>query len=60
MEQNIKQRIPLVASEGKILTNGTDFSLELYLAEGMDPNDWYEIPEEEYEEILKQQEEELN
>ena len=44
----------LCADEGKVLTNGHDvFGKIIYLAEGADEYDFYEITEAEYEEIEK-------
>ena len=43
----------LCADEGKVLTNGEIFGKIIYLAEGLDENDFYEITEAEYEEIEK-------
>ena len=60
MKQETITRIKLTASEGKKLTNGKDYVEETFLAVGKTADDWYEITEEEYEEIVKKQEEELN
>ena len=49
-------RTKLTASEGTVLTNGTEFGRIIYLAEGAYTSDWYEIPESEYEKILAEQE----
>lgn len=46
----------LTASEGHILTDGTDFARETYLAQGSDPSKWYEITEAEYEQIMAERE----
>lgn len=46
----------LTASEGHILTNGTDYARMTFLAEGADPSAWYEIPEAEYERIMAEEE----
>ncbi len=46
----------LIASEGHILTNGTDYARVNFLAEGTDPSAWYEITEAEYERIMAEQE----
>ena len=43
-----KERIPIVASEGHILTNGEIYGKQIFLAEGMSEADFYEIDEEEY------------
>lgn len=54
----------LVASEGKILTNGTIYGRVLYLSEFLSEEDFFEITEEQYQQILleerKKQEELLN
>jgi hypothetical protein len=44
------------ANDGKILTNGEIYGKVLYLAEGVNETDFYEITEAEYEELLKEQE----
>jgi hypothetical protein len=56
MTQEIITRIKLIASSGMILTNGTDYGREVFLADTARTEDWYEITEEEYSEILKQKE----
>lgn len=47
----------LKATEGMILTNGVDFGREVYLADGVDANSWYEITEEEYQKRIEDHEE---
>lgn len=47
---------PIVAPEGMILTDGTTYGTKIFLAEGRDPADFYEISREEYEIIMKEQE----
>lgn len=49
----------LTTSEGMMLTNGLAYGKEIYLGVNDDPENWYEITEEAYEEILKQQESEM-
>jgi len=49
----MNERKVKIASEGMILTNGTDFGRKIYLADGTDETSWYEIPEEKYEETMK-------
>ena len=46
----------LVANDGMMLTNGKTYGMEIYLAEGMRPDDFYEIAIAEYEEIMAAQE----
>ena len=42
----------LTANEGKMLTNGEIYGKVIYLAKGMDENNFYEITEQEYEQIM--------
>lgn len=60
MKQETITRIKLSASEGMILTNGTDFGKEVYLGCNDSTFNWWEITEEEYENILQEKEAELN
>lgn len=46
------ERTVLKASEGMILTNGEIFGREIFLAEGMDSAAFKEITEEQYAEIM--------
>lgn len=51
-------RIVIYADEGKILTNGEIYGKQIFLADGIDEGDFYEITEDEYfEEINKDSEE---
>ena len=52
----MNKRIVLYADNGKVLTNGTDYGKIIYLAVGANAYDYYEITEEEYERIVKEQE----
>ena len=45
----------ITASEGMVLTNGEVYSKEVYLGCNDNPDNWHEITEEEYEEILQQE-----
>lgn len=48
----------LRAPEGKILTNGEVYGVQIHLADGVDRNSFYEITREEYDRILAEQEKE--
>lgn len=48
-------RTPIKAREGMILTNGEIYGTEIFLAEGMRAEDFYEIPEAEYQAIMRRQ-----
>ena len=56
----MKQKITLVADEGKILTDGKHYARIAYLIPGDDGSAWQEIPEEEYAKISEKREEETN
>lgn len=49
-------RIKLTASEGMILTDGVTYGKIIYLADGKSPDDYKEITESEYEEIMRENE----
>ena len=49
----MKARIILYADEGKILTDGEIYGSTVYLSEGRNPSDFYEITEKEYSEVLE-------
>ena len=55
----MKQRIVLYSEEGKILTNGEIYGKQIFLADGVDKSSFYEISDEEYENILKEQDKEV-
>lgn len=51
------KRVPIRAKDGYIYTNGKDFGRVIYLAEGTKKTDYTLITLEEYEEIMKAEEE---
>ena len=55
-KETITQTI-LKADEGMYLTNGETYGKTVILPESANQGDWYEITEEEYNEILAEQEE---
>lgn len=48
----MKARNVLYADEGIVLTNGTDYGTEIWLADGVSADDYYAIPLAEYEAII--------
>ena len=52
----MKTRTILYADEGKVLTNGEVYGKTIYLAEGQSEESFYEITNEEYENIINQEE----
>lgn len=46
-------RMILYADEGKVLTNGEIYGKEIYLAEGLTAEDFYEISDAEYESVTE-------
>lgn len=59
MEKTIVELTKITASDGMVLTNSETYSKEIYLGCNDRIENWHEITDEEYEEILKKQEEEL-
>ena len=49
----MKTRKVIYADEGKVLTNGTIYGTKIYLAEGQNGEDFYEISAEEYATITE-------
>ena len=47
----------ITADEGKVLTNGQAYGTEVYLGKGDSVLNWYEITREQYEQIMREQEE---
>ena len=52
----MKTRKIIYADEGKILTNGEIYGKQIFLADGVSEADFYEITEEEYENIMQPEE----
>ena len=50
----------LTADDGFVLTNGVAYGKEVYLGKNDSPENWHEITNEEYQEILKKEEEMIN
>ena len=48
----------LYAEEGKVLTDGEIYGRQIFLAEGKNPSEFYEITEKEYNEVLEKMAEE--
>ena len=51
----MKTRIIIYADEGKVLTNGEIYGKQIFLSESTSAEDFYEITDEEYADILEQQ-----
>lgn len=51
-------RIKLIASEGMVLTDGENYGREVFLAVDGDQSKWHEITQEEYDELMGEQEKE--
>ena len=49
----------ITAAKGKVLTNGEAYSKEIYLGVNDTVENWHEITEEEYANILAEEEKEL-
>lgn len=45
----------ITAKEGHVLTNGTVYGKMLFLSEGADPGEFYEITDAEYQAIMEAQ-----
>jgi hypothetical protein len=59
MEKTTIELTKVTAAEGMWLTNGETYSKEIYLGCNDSIDNWHEITDAEYEEILKKQEEEF-
>lgn len=60
MEKTKIELIKITASEGMVLTNGDTYSKEIYLGVNDSVENWHEITDAEYEEIMKDEEEAVN
>ena len=60
MEKTKIELIKITASEGMVLTNGDTYSKEIYLGINDSVENWHEITDAEYEEIMKAEEEAVN
>ena len=49
----------LTASNGHVLTNGEAYGMEIYLGKHDRPENWHEITDAEYAEILAEQEQQI-
>ena len=49
-------RVKLTATDGMVLTNGEVYGRVVYLGDGDSPDNWHEITDAEYAEILAEQE----
>lgn len=56
MEKTTIELTKLTASEGMMLTNGTAYGKEVYLGCNDREDNWHEITETEYENILAEEE----
>ena len=53
----MKTRIVISADEGMVLTDGEIYGKHVFLADGANLNDFYEISEDEYKAITAEKEE---
>lgn len=49
----MKVRKVIYADKGKVLTNGETYGTEIFLADGLNEKDFYEISQEEYDKMLE-------
>jgi hypothetical protein len=50
------ERQILIANDGMVLTNGEIYGKEIYLADGMSADAFYEITQAEYEALMQKEE----
>ena len=51
----MKTRLVIYAEQGKVLTNGTIYGKQIFLADNDTPDAYYEITQAEYDEILHEE-----
>ena len=51
------ERKVITATNGIVFTDGTNYAKKLFLSEDADASKWYEITQEQYDEIMAEQEE---
>ena len=56
----MSNRVPLEAKEGYILTDGKTYGKLIWIADGENPEEFYEITEAEYERILAEKMQAVN
>jgi len=59
MKKTTIELTKITASDGMILTNGEAYSKEIYLGCNDSADNWHEITDAEYKEILKAEEEKI-
>ena len=52
----MKTRMIIYAEDGHVLTNGEIYGTQIFLADGLNAEDFYEITDKEYQKILDEQE----
>lgn len=56
----MKTRLIIYADEGKVLTNGTIYGKQIFLADTDSPDAYHEITDAEYMEIIHEPDEVIN
>ena len=59
MIENIITLRELVASEGHVLTNGREYSKKIYLGVNDSADNWHEITDAEYDEVIRAMEQQV-
>lgn len=55
----MKTRTVIYAEEGKVLTDGEIYGVQIFLAEGQSSEDFYEITQEEYDAVQAKEAEQV-